>query len=246
MMYLLMQVILLSIATFFSTFLGGLFALKFKNKLHLIMGFTAGVLLGVVSFDIFPEIIEQVSEFNFKPIEPMVALVVGFLLFHILEKFIAIHHASEGLYADHKHPHVGVFSALALAGHSFMDGVGIGLGFQVNPAVGLIVAIAVISHDFTDGMNTVSLMLNSNNTTRKSKMFLMLDAITPMLGAISTLFYKVSPHFLVLYLGFFAGFLLYIGASDILPEAHSQHSSGKLIGLTILGVAFIFLITRFT
>ncbi len=241
-----MEAIVLSVATFFSTLFGGLFAVRFKHKLHLIMGFTAGVLLGVVSFDIFPEIIDQINVNHFKSIEVMVALVVGFLLFHILEKFIAIHHSHEGHYAEHKHPHVGVFSAIALAGHSFMDGVGIGLGFQVNPAVGLVVAIAVISHDFTDGMNTISLMLNSNNTTKKSKIFLIVDALAPVLGALSTLFYKFSPHFLVLYLGFFAGFLLYIGASDILPEAHSKQSSGKLIALTVLGAGFVFLVTRFT
>ncbi len=219
--------------------------MKFKDKLHLIMGFTAGVLLGVVSFDIFPEIINQIKENHFSSTEVMIALVIGFLLFHVLEKFLVIHHLHEGDYADHRHPQVGILSALALAGHSFMDGVGIGLGFQVNPAVGLLVAIAVISHDFTDGMNTVALMLINNNTPRKSKMFLVLDAVTPVLGALSTLFFKVSSHFLVLYLGFFAGFLLYIGASDILPEAHSKQSSAKLIGLTVLGVVFIFLITRF-
>lgn len=241
-----MQAIILSAATFFSTLLGGFFAIRFKNKLHLIMGFTAGVLLGVVSFEIFPEIISQINKNHLKSIEVMVALVVGFLLFHTLEKFIAIHHSNEGSYAEHKHPQVGVFSAAALIGHSFMDGVGIGLGFQINPAVGLIVAVAVISHDFTDGMNTVSLMLNSNNTPKKSKIFLLADALAPILGALSTLFFQFSPHFLVLYLGFFAGFLLYIGASDILPEAHSKHSSGKLIALTVLGSAFIFLVTRFT
>lgn len=240
-----MQAIILTIFTFFSTLLGGLFAVKFKDKLHLIMGFTAGVLLGVVSFDIFPEIINQIKENHFSSTEVMIALVIGFLLFHVLEKFLVIHHLHEGDYADHRHPQVGILSALALAGHSFMDGVGIGLGFQVNPAVGLLVAIAVISHDFTDGMNTVALMLINNNTPRKSKMFLVLDAVTPVLGALSTLFFKVSSHFLVLYLGFFAGFLLYIGASDILPEAHSKQSSAKLIGLTVLGVVFIFLITRF-
>ena len=241
-----MEVIILSIATFFSTLFGGLFAVKYKNKLHLIMGFTAGVLLGVVSFDIFPEIIDRVNQNAFKPIEPMIALVIGFLLFHIFEKIIVIHHAHEGDYADHKHPHVGIFSALALAGHSFMDGVGIGLGFQVSPAVGLLVAIAVISHDFTDGINTITLMLSSNNSVQKSKMFLVLDALTPVLGAASTLFFTVSSHFLVWYLGFFAGFLLYIGISDILPEAHSKHSSFKLIGLTVLGTVLIFLITRVT
>ncbi len=239
-----MELILLAIATFLSTLFGGLLAVRFKEKLHFIMAFTAGVLLGVVSFDIFPEIIRQINSHGYSATGVMIALVSGFLLFHIFEKAIVIHHGHEQEYADHKHPHVGVFSAIALAGHSFMDGVGIGLGFQVNPAVGLLVAIAVISHDFTDGMNTVTLMLSHKNTLGRSKVFLLIDALAPVLGAISTLFFTVAPHFLVLYLGFFAGFLLYIGASDILPEAHSKHSSFKLIALTILGALLIFLITR--
>ena len=239
-------IIILSIATFFSTLLGGLFATKFKHKLHYIMAFAAGVLLGVVAFDIFPEIIEQVKIYNFNPIGIMIALVLGFLVFHILEKSILIYHCHEEECVAHKHPHIGVASALALVGHSFMDGVGIGLGFQVSPAVGLLVAIAVISHDFTDGMNIVTLMLSNRNTARKSNIFLLLGALTPVLGAISTLFFKVPPQFLVLYLGFFAGFLLYIGASDILPEAHSKQSSYKLMALTILGTLLIFIVTRFS
>ena len=237
--------ILLSLGTFVSTFLGGLFSLKNKDRLHLIMGFTAGVLLGVVAFDIFPEIIEMVGEHGYNPIYSMIALVSGFLLFHILEKSILIHHSHEDEYSDHKHPKVGIFSALALAGHSFMDGVGIGLGFQISHGVGVIVAIAVIAHDFTDGMNTISLMLTHKNTVRNARWFLLVDALAPVLGALSTLFFHVSSSFLVLYLGFFAGFLLYIGASDILPEAHSKHSSWKTIALTIFGAVLMFIVTRF-
>lgn len=238
------MIIFLALLTFVSTFLGGLFALRHKDNLHLIMGFTAGVLLGVVSFDIFPEIISQVNEHGFSPTGAMLALVFGFLAFHILEKSIMLHHAHEEEYAEHKHPHIGMASALALAGHSFMDGVGIGLGFQVNPTVGFLVALAVIAHDFTDGMNTVTLMLNHKNSPPKAKLFLLLDAAAPVLGALSTLLFKVPSGFLVLYLGFFAGFLLYIGASDILPEAHSKHSSWLTIFLTVLGSAFIFLVIR--
>ena len=240
-----MTAILLSIAAFVSTFIGGLFAIKNKDRLHLIMGFTAGVLLGVVSFDILPEVVNLVRENNFDITGPMVALVVGFLVFHILEKTISIHHAHEEEYAEHKHPHIGIANALALIGHSFMDGMSIGLGFQVSGAVGILVAIAVISHDFTDGMNTVSLMLNHKNSPPKAKLFLFLDALAPVLGAASTLLFVIPQNFLVLYLGFFAGFLLYIGASDILPEAHSKHSSWKTILLTVLGAALIFAITRF-
>ena len=237
--------IIFSILTFVSTLLGGLFAIKYKSKIHYIMAFAAGVLLGVVSFDIFPEIIEQIKTYNLNSVGAMVALVFGFLLFHILEKSILIQHCHEENCIAHKHPHIGIASALALAGHSFMDGVGIGLGFQVSPAIGVLIAIAVISHDFTDGMNTVTLMLSHKNNDKKSKIFLFLVAIAPVLGAISTLFFTVPPSFLVLYLGFFAGFLLYIGASDILPEAHAEQSSYKLMALTILGTLLIFVITRF-
>jgi len=238
------KAIIFSLLTFFSTLVGGLFAVRFKNKMHGIMAFAAGVLLGVVSFDVIPEIIELIKENDFKAIDAMMALVVGFLVFHILEKTILIHCGHEHDYAEHKHPKVGILSALALISHSFMDGIGIGLGFQINSVTGILVAIAVISHDFTDGMNTVTMMLSHNNSTNKSKKFLILDSLAPVLGAVSTLFFTVSSYFLMIYLGFFAGFLLYIGASDILPEAHSEKSSFGLISLTVLGTVFIFLVTR--
>jgi zinc transporter ZupT len=46
---------IISIATFVFTFLGGLFALRFKDKLHLILGFSAGAVIGVAFFDLIPE-----------------------------------------------------------------------------------------------------------------------------------------------------------------------------------------------
>ena len=238
------QAVIFALTTFVSTALGGLFSIRFKDRLHLIMGFTAGVIMGVVSFDIFPEIIDQIKDNGFNSIEVMGALMFGFLLFHILEKAIVIHHVHEEDYAEHKHPQVGIFSALALIGHSFMDGIGIGLGFQINSATGILIAIAVIAHDFTDGMNTVALMLSNKNSIKRAKWFLFLDALAPVLGAFSTLLFVFPAKFLVLYLGFFAGFLLYIGASDILPEAHSKRSSYRTIALTVLGVIFIFIVSR--
>ena len=200
--------------------------------------------MGVVAFDLLPEIFKNLQENGQSPTRAMVALVAGFLAFHIVEKSILIHHSQEGEYEKHHHPHVGVASALALSGHSFLDGVGIGLGFQVNSTVGVAVAIAVIAHDFTDGLNTVNLMLLNKNRTRKAFMYLLLDALAPVLGAVSTLVFTIPNTWLPIYLGFFTGFLLYIGASEILPEAHSKHSSYQTIGMTILGAAFIFLITR--
>jgi zinc transporter ZupT len=237
--------ILLSVATFISTLLGGLTGLKNKDRMHRFLGYTAGVLLGVVAFDLLPEIFESLHKLDKDPTGAMVALVCGFLVFHVIEKSILIHHTNEDEYQVHHHPQVGVASALALSGHSFLDGVGIGLGFQAGNEVGIAVAIAVIAHDFTDGLNTVNLMLLNKNKTRRAAAFLLLDALAPVLGVLSTKLFHLSDDVLVLYLGFFAGFLLYIGASEILPEAHSKHSSYKTIATTVAGVAFIFIVTRF-
>ncbi len=239
------MVIISALITFLSTLIGGLLALRYKGKLKLVLGFTAGVLLAVVAFDILPEVIELTAKTGVQAHKPMLALVLGFLIFHVLEKALLIHHAQEASYGKHRHPSVGLLSALALSGHSFLDGVGIGLGFQVSSAVGLLVVVAVVAHDFSDGMNTVSLMLVNKNTDRRALGLLLLDALTPTLGAASTFFFTLTEPALLLYLGFFAGFLLYIGASDILPEAHSEDSSWKTIAMTVLGVVFIFIVTRF-
>jgi zinc transporter ZupT len=239
-----MVALFFSIATFFSTLFGGLFAMRFKDKLHFIISFSAGVLIAVTIFDIIPEIFSITNENGFDVTPPLVALVLGFLTIHILEKMAALHQIHEDQYAHHRHPLVGLISALGLAFHSFLDGVGIGLGFHVSYHIGLLITIAVLAHDFCDGLNTVSLMLINRNTTKKTFALLFLDATTPILGVLVTYFFTISDSILILYLGFFAGFLLYIGAADLLPEAHSQHSSYKLIGLTVLGIIFIFTITR--
>jgi zinc transporter ZupT len=236
---------LLATGTFISTLLGGLVGLKNKDNLHRFLGYTAGVLLGVVAFDLLPEIFESLSSQHLAPTGAMIALVCGFVVFHIVEKSILIHHHQEDEYEPHHHPQVGVASAIALIGHSFLDGIGIGLGFQAGTTVGVAVAIAVIAHDFTDGLNTVNLMLLNRNKTKKAFAFLLADAFAPVLGALSTLLFTIPSKALPLYLGFFAGFLLYIGASEILPEAHSKHSSYWTIATTILGIAFIFGVTRF-
>jgi zinc transporter ZupT len=230
------------ILTAIATFIGGLVALRLQHRLHLLLGFTAGVILSVVAFDLLPEISALASTLGVDPQKAFIPLVLGFLLFHIIEKYIQIHIACEDNYGSHRHPSIGVGSALALIGHSFLDGVGIGLAFQISPITGAAVAIAVLAHDFADGINTVSLMLSHKNTKLKALGFLTLDALAPVAGALSTLFFTLQEKYALIYLGLFAGFLLYISTSDILPEAHSKRSSWVTVAMTILGAAITYFI----
>ena len=236
--------ILAALLSFLSTLLGGLTSIKFKNKLQLILGFTAGVLVGVVAFDVFPEIMELVQKTRMNPQSPMIALVTGFLLFHIMEKAMLVHHSQAGSHEEPSCPALGLLSAVCLSIHSFFDGVGIGLGFQISSATGILIAIAVISHDFSDGLNTGSLMLVHGNTPKKTIALILADATAPVLGALSTLLFRLPEKALLVYLGFFAGFLLYVGIATILMEAHRKKSSLKTVLMTILGAAFIFVVSQ--
>src|SRR5690349_12733119 len=130
--------VLLTVVTFFSTAAGGLFALRHQDRLHLILGFAAGVMLGVVAFDLLPEIAEQSSkvgnDLNSSMARAMVALLAGFLFLHVLERTALLHPPHDDLpdsgvhghvpYAppDRHHPRRGLVSALALSAHSFTDG----------------------------------------------------------------------------------------------------------------------------
>jgi ZIP family zinc transporter len=232
------------LSAFISTLSGGLFAIRYRRYLNRILGFTAGVVMGVIAFDVLPEIFDILNQQAADATGAMIALLAGFFAFHISEKLISSHHAHEADAAHHTNPKVGVLSAAGLVGHSFLDGVGIGLAFQVNVEIGLAVTLAVIAHDFSDGLNTVSLMLAHGNELRRTILMLIAGAAAPILGVLSTKLVHLSEYQLTLYLGFFAGFLLYIAAACILPEAHRHYFSWKNFGLTLLGATFMFVVTR--
>ena len=239
-----MDAILLSLLAFGSTLGGGYIALRYKHRLHHLLGFTAGIVLGTVIFDLLPELL-HLSERSPQALSwSMVSLVIGFVSFHIIEKLILPHSVHEHDYKKHKHPRLGILSAGALIAHSYMDGFGIGLAFLVSPAIGLATAIAVIGHDFSDGLNTVGLATLNKNKRSTTKLLLWLDAIAPVAGAMSATLVKLPSQFFSLYLGYFAGFLLYLAVGDILPEAHSRDASLKTFGVTLLGLLFAFVVSR--
>lgn len=239
-----MVAVLVSIISALAAQAGGIMALKNRKRLNLSLGLTAGILMGLVAFDLLPEIYEGTESNGIDIIWPMVALVVGFLGFHIIEKYILMHHNHEANYSEHRHPHVGIASALALIGHSFIDGLSIGLAFQINSAVGAAVAIAVVGHRFVDGFNGINVMLMNKNKLSSAKKVLWVVAVAPILGAIVGSTFSLPETALTIYLGFFAGFMIYIGASDILPEAHRKNSSKITILMTILGALLMFAITK--
>jgi ZIP family zinc transporter len=240
-----MEVFLLTMAASVAALMGGIIALNSRRWLNLAMALSAGLVLGLVAFDLLPEIFDIIQTEKLDPVWPMITLTAGFLLFHVFEKFVPIHESGEEKYGVHRHPRLGTARAAALSGHSFLDGLSIGVAFQVNDSVGTAVALAVIGHRFADGFDTTTFMVFHKNKLTHIKTWLLVVVMMPVLGGLASLAFDFSETALAVYLGFFAGFILYIAASNILPQAHSEEFSRKSILLTILGTSLMFIVTRF-
>lgn len=233
-----LMLIFIALATVVSTFLGGLFAIKFKDKLHLILGFSAGAVVGVAFFDLLPEALNLTSgKYSINITTSIVAL--GFIIFMLLDRFFAIH--SHDVDCQNKH-HRGRLGAITLSIHSFLDGAAIGLAFKVNTSVGIIVTAAVLAHDFSDGINTISLIIKNNGSTKEAFRWLIIDALAPLIGVLTTFFFSVQSPELGIILAGFCGFFLYIGASDLLPESHHRHPARWTSLTTVFGMAVIYII----
>jgi len=237
----------IGLLTVISTFLGGLFAIKLKDKLHLILGFSAGAVVGVAFFDLIPESIE-LSSGVFDVSLNTLLMACGFTFLMILDRAFSLHFHQECDCENESHR--GTLAATTLVFHSMLDGFGIGLAFQVSNSVGWVVALAVLAHDFSDGINTVSVIFKgahgAERVGRKSRAmwWLIADALAPAFGIGAAMLFTISAPVLGLILSVFTGFFLYIGASDLIPESHHHHPTLWTTTSTILGIAVLYFVIQ--
>ena len=236
-----MILLLIAASTALATLIGGSFALRFRDKLHLILGFSAGAVAGVAIFDLLPEAIRFGTPYHSAS---TVALFVAFGLFGylILDRLILLHthEEDEGIVNDSR----GSFGALTLSAHSFLDGVAIGIGFQASVALGVVITAAVLTHDFSDGINTVSLVLRNGGTRKKAFHWLLVDAFAPVAGVASTLLFRIPDSLIGLVLAVFVGTFLYLSSSDFIPESHHRHPRALTTVMTLLGALLLYVVVH--
>jgi ZIP family zinc transporter len=241
------MILLIGILATLFTLLGGMFAVYLKDKLHLVLGFSGGAVIGVVFFDILPEALEIGGKY-FSVSLITTIMSIGFLSYMMFDRMAMVsHHGEEEkdrhLHGGHSHGR-GRLGAGSLSFHSFLDGLAIGLAFQVSMEVGTIITIAVLVHDFSDGINTVNLILKSGGSKTEAIKWLFLDAIAPLVGIASTLVFTFSEKVLGILLAVFSGFFLYIGASELVPESYHAHPARFTTFMTILGVLVMYIAIR--
>jgi zinc transporter ZupT len=223
--------LIIAAAAFLCTLTGGLLALRLRDKLHLILGFSAGAVIGVAFFDLLPEAIGFGSPSR-SPAAILSWTAVGFLFYLVLDRILLFHGNSAPR---------GRVAAAVLCMHSFLDGIAIGLAFQASRQVGVVVAIAVLTHDFSDGINTMNIVLKNQGNKTQGLRWLLLDAAAPLIGVVSTYFFTLRAGSFGAVLALLAGFFLYIGASDLIPESYHAHPKFLTTAMTLAGAAVLYL-----
>lgn len=234
---------LVSTGAFVSALAGGALALRAISQVGLLIAFGAGIRIGAAFFDLVPEGIEHLGSLD----AAMIFTAVGFLAFYAIEKVTALHvgheTATELEHGDAGHRHVGIIGGIGMSLHSFLDGVALAAGLAVGGGLGLVIAVVVIVHRFSDGIGIVSLMLASRRPRPEMLRWVAVVAVAPVVGVAIGLLLPVPDEVLGAMLAVFAGFFLYIGAAELLPEAHRNQRSTWVVVATLAGVVAIYAVS---
>lgn len=234
--------ILVSAGAFLSALGGGYLALRATRQVGMIIAVGAGIRIGAAFFDLIPE---AASLLGGSLDAVMLATAFGFLAFYAIEKLTTVHvgheAAAELEHGQPAHRHVGVIGAIGMSVHSFLDGVALAAALAVGGELGLVIAVVVIAHRFSDGISVVSLLLASRATVMEAYRWVAVVGVAPVLGVLTGLVVTVPDDVLGFELAVFAGFFLYVGAAELLPEAHRSDRSRWVVVATLGGVVAIYL-----
>lgn len=204
--------------------LAGWFALDCKSdriQPRYVIAFAAGALLAAAFLHILPEANLQSNAF---------LLTVGFMTFYVLEKMMMIHACGEEECDTHQ---IGPIAVLGMALDNIIDGAGMVVGYRISPVLGLAITFAVVLHEIPQGMSSALIMREAGWRRRRILLALGVAGALYPLGAL--LAGLIPAGFQQRMLAFIAGAFIYIGAGDLLPEAHRRFN-WKVIGAVIGGM----------
>lgn len=215
-------------------YLGSSFARRFSDRLHVILAFSGGAVLGVAFFHLLPEASELLGDLRM----PLLLAAGGFAAILTGDQLFSLHE-----HADCDNPrHGGEFSAMAMLLHGLVDGLAVALGFLASPAIGAGMAVAILAHKFSDGVAISASVMRMPK--KRQWIWVGLNAAMPILGATLGLWFAPSTVVLGYVLSVFAGMFLYVGAGDLINEAHHEHPGVVTTLATVAGMAAIFGLSR--
>lgn len=207
-----------------------------KNLIYLI-SFSAGVLLSLAFVHLLPEAVE----FNKNA---LLWTLISFLAFYFLEHALSLHACEEDRECEvHQTFTLVTWSGLML--HSLIDGIIIGVGFEVSVTLGILSTIAVLLHRLPDGISAMAVMLYGGKTIKQATKYSTVIALITPVGAVLSyfIFQGASLNLVGALLAIAAGSFLYVAASELIPEIHKKSKILNII-LSLIGASIPFLVEK--
>ena len=258
---LLLIILFTAVGGVLSVMAAGVFLLLSEQQRHNILphgiSFATGALLTGAFCGLIPHAFEEVAVEDMSTLSA--TLLIGILLFFILEKLLVWRHChshaceahGEDSHDDHGHNHThdnsrrvaGMFIILGDSIHNFVDGVLIGAAFLTDPQLGIVTSLAVAAHEIPQEVGDFAILLHSGYTRKKALLYNMLASLTTVIGGVLAYFslgnlHHILPYFLTLA----ASSFIYIAVADLIPSLHQKtdtKTSLQQIGFILAGVALI-------
>jgi zinc and cadmium transporter len=201
-----------------------------------LVSYAVGALLGVSMLALLPAALEQLP-----PARVFATLLVGILLFFVLEKLVLWRHC-------HTHDcevHDGsVFPVLiGDAFHNFVDGAVVATAVMTSVPLGISTAIAVAAHEIPQEVGDFAILLHAGYSRRRALLLNVLSAGASALGALVAFFaFDFVPVLRPYCLAMAAASFLYVAMADLIPGLHrgrTDASSLRQILLILAGVVTI-------
>lgn len=243
------------LTTFGITFIAfiGIFTLSLNDKvlnkiLLILVSLSAGALMGGAFLHLIPKAIHQSAYENIAHLEQGIAntfiyVLVGFIVFFIIEKVLHWRHCHKGKCDVH------TFHYMNLVGdgiHNFIDGLIIATSFVVSIQLGLTTTIAIAAHEIPQEIGDFGVLIYGGFAKKKALVLNYVVALTIVIGGICGYFISRGLDQAVLFLlPFAAGGFIYIAATDLVPEIKKELNVKKYMGtliVFILGILIMLMV----
>lgn len=213
---------------------------RLTNKtLPYLVALAAGTLLGGAFLHLIPE--------SFEETHTLVPVIVGLLVFFVLESLVHWHHHHTAPCEDCDHPHGAQPLALtSLAGgtlHNILDGMIIAIGFLAGIEIGIATTLAIFLHAIPQEIGDIAILMKGNFSRKKAILYNLASSSAAIVGGVGTFLFLSNASVLVApLLGFTAGGFLYIALADLFPEFHKEHAPKRKLLQFLLIIAGILII----
>ncbi|MGQ0797720.1 MAG: ZIP family metal transporter [Methanobacteriota archaeon] len=208
---------------------------------HLMLGLSAGILLGLSFLNVIPESFEKAGVLGLADQAVPLGIAGGFFALMLIERQL-LRRGEGGRGHDADGHAIQPFGALALSAltiHGLVDGFVIPLGFELGEATGTVIVFAVALHQIPDSFAALAVGMASTQGRRASAFVLATAIDTPLGILLGVLFLGVGAPWLPVGLAFSAGTFLFVSAADLIPELQHRTRSALVTAMIVVGFAIV-------